>query len=217
MNDSSVPAHWRLLGILNGFFINGKKVYASNEWFAEQLKCSTRTVTDAISKLEQLGKIHCERTRTSRVITDVKDSNQLLPPSQPTAIPDSNQLLSNADHNADRKDLVAGATEIVSGSFQPFVVVVDRPPAKPKNKNHEEIKKVFRLFGRDCYERIGIRKQEYEAAKYLLEKYGMEKLKNAMEYVKENADTDHFYTVDSPYELRIKWGKLSRHKLRNGN
>lgn len=37
MDDKSVPTHWRLLGYLNGFFINGKSVWASSATIAEEL------------------------------------------------------------------------------------------------------------------------------------------------------------------------------------
>ncbi len=215
IKDANVPARWRVLGVLNGFFINGMKFWGSNEWIGEKIGAHKDTVSQGIKELEELGLIRCDRTRRTRVVYDNKTeigTNAYLRP-VPTPISDRRQRLTNADSNADRDNLVAEATENVL----PIVVVADTPPTKPKNKDHLEIKSVFRLFGKDCYERIGIRKQEYEAARYLLDKYGMEKIENAMKYVRENEGTEHFYTVDTPYELRLKWVKLSKHKSRNGN
>lgn len=145
MADQSVPAHWRLLGVLNGFFFNGRDVYASNEWLAEQLKCSTRTVSDAVARLETLKKIRCVRTRTTRVITRW-DSSQLLSPSQPTAIRDSSQLLTNADSNADKK------IPVPSGTISPFQIVKDKVTLKKPAKDRAALslrEKLYDLFEKE--------------------------------------------------------------------
>ena len=69
MDDKSVPAHWRLLGYLNGFFINGNAVWASNETIGEKIGCSPRSIQTAVKTLEDKGLIVCERTRRTRIIT----------------------------------------------------------------------------------------------------------------------------------------------------
>lgn len=68
MDDVKVPLRWRLLGYLNGFFINGNPVWASNAKLAEKLKATTRGIQKAINELEEIGLVECERTKTSRVI-----------------------------------------------------------------------------------------------------------------------------------------------------
>ena len=68
MSDNSVPVHWRLWALCNGFWINNKDVYATNAWLAKQLKCSERMITEAVAKLEKIGVIVCARSRNSRIM-----------------------------------------------------------------------------------------------------------------------------------------------------
>ena len=72
MEDKDVPTRWRLYGYLNSFFINGKPVYASNDYLATQLEVSDRSIQNAIKELEGLGLVHCTRTKTSRIINPTK-------------------------------------------------------------------------------------------------------------------------------------------------
>lgn len=145
MDDQSVPTHWRLLGILNGFFFNNKDVYASNTWFQEQLGCTQKTVSDAIAKLEELGLVHCVRTRTSRVIKK-GGSNQLLWGQYPTTIPDSNELLPNSDNNSDSlncEDKSSLLIEIVSDNEL-------KQPRTKKDRGALELRdKLYSLFEKE--------------------------------------------------------------------
>ncbi len=52
IKDPAVPFRWKLYTILNGFWIAGKPVFASNAWFAEKLGCSDRTVREGLLELE---------------------------------------------------------------------------------------------------------------------------------------------------------------------
>lgn len=102
MLDQSVPARWRLLGLMNGFLINGLKFYATNEWIMSKLNCSEKTVSNAIKELEKLGEISVRRKGTNRVIARVvKDydySNQLQSRVVTNYGDGSNQLLHNSDN-----------------------------------------------------------------------------------------------------------------------
>ena len=108
MRDESVPARWRLLGLIKGFHVNGKAFYASNNWIMEELGCSEPTVVSAVAELEKLGKIRCERTRRSRVIYPVLDQ-KIISETQvdqglrlkSTLVSDLNQLKTNSDSNSD--------------------------------------------------------------------------------------------------------------------
>lgn len=57
MDDQSVPVRWRLYGVINGFWIGGKSVYASNNWLSKQLQCSERQISRALEELEKMGLI----------------------------------------------------------------------------------------------------------------------------------------------------------------
>ncbi len=115
LTDQEVPVRWRILGILNGFHINGKDLYASNDWLARQLDCSERSISNGVKELETRGEVYCERTKTSRIIkrTLVDDSQEegskrLLPPLKPASTPPSKRLLPiSLKSNADNKTHVA--------------------------------------------------------------------------------------------------------------
>tara|TARA_Y100000310_G_scaffold336064_1_gene419638 strand:- start:391 stop:1050 length:660 start_codon:yes stop_codon:yes gene_type:complete len=108
MKDQTVPARWRLLGIINGFLINGNDFYASNEWIMDKLGCSEQTVSNAVKELEDLGEIICNRTRRSRLI-----KRSVLVPARPKEVrvsdpkrprvSDPSQLGSNSVSNAERE------------------------------------------------------------------------------------------------------------------
>lgn len=102
LKDQSVPARWRVLGIVNGFAINGLDCYASNAWFMEQLGCtSEQTVSNAVEELEKLGEITCDRTRRSRVMRRTfRDPNDLGSRPQPVGVSDPNQLGTNSPSNS---------------------------------------------------------------------------------------------------------------------
>lgn len=95
MADQSVPIQWRLYGVLNGFFISRKTVYATNEWFMEKLGCSERTIQRGIQELEELGIIYCERSGNSRVILP---RHELRGTPSPIDTPPRHQLLHNSDN-----------------------------------------------------------------------------------------------------------------------
>ena len=68
MDDKSVPTHWRLLWLLNWFFLNGNSVWKSNATLWKELWVSERSVTRAIVILEKMQLIFIRRTKTSRTI-----------------------------------------------------------------------------------------------------------------------------------------------------
>lgn len=114
IKDQSVPARWRLLGIVNGFLLNGKPFYGSNEWLMEKLDCSEQTVSNAVAELERLGEINCERTRRSRVITrKLRDPNQLGSKTQVGSSRDPNQLGTNSVSNSVSKYPAQGADYVI--------------------------------------------------------------------------------------------------------
>lgn len=206
MSDPSVPAHWRLLGILNGFFLNHKPVYASNDWLAQQLGCTTKTISTAVAKLEELELITCERTKRSRVIKR-RDSNQLLSPSQPVTTSGSNQLLPNADINADRQTGSEAAYEIVK-----------EEPTKPKKKTPDIPRQVYGVFG----EVLGrsplnwrTNKTQRTSAENLYTERGLNQIRKALETYQEIRDEPFCPQINTPYDLDSKWSKLVAFKKKH--
>lgn len=210
MQDQSVPAHWRLLGIVNGFFINNKPVYASNEWFAEKLGCSIRTVTDAVSKLESLKKIKCERTRRSRVIlplTEIATNFHLRV--QPTSISDSDQLLTNSYNNSDNK-----LSE--QSSEREYTITSDleeekRPPRKKKVT--DDMVAVFNLFESPASTTWRLREIERTSAQALFDTYGIETIKRRLKIIKQERKKGdpYFPEINTPSQLLDKMPNVERY------
>lgn len=104
LKDESVPARWRILGIINGFLINGGCFYGSNEWLMEQLGCSEPTVSSAFKELEALKEVRIERTRrTRKVYRNLRDPSQLGSETQVGCAGDPSQLVPNSVSNSVRE------------------------------------------------------------------------------------------------------------------
>jgi len=69
IKDMNVPIRWRIWAILNGFFINRQKCWASNEWLGEHVEAHKDSVSQGVKELEKMGVIKCERTRRTRTIS----------------------------------------------------------------------------------------------------------------------------------------------------
>lgn len=72
MKDQSVPVKWRLYGYINGFWIGGKAVFASNAHMAKEVGCSERQIQRAIKELEDDGYLHRNGVSQNRQLLPVK-------------------------------------------------------------------------------------------------------------------------------------------------
>lgn len=102
LEDSSVPARWRVWAVINGFFINGGYCWASNGWIAERIKSHKDTVSQAVKELEDKKIIRCVRGARSRNIYPMIGTNAYQW-SAPTPISDRHQRLSNSVSNSVRE------------------------------------------------------------------------------------------------------------------
>lgn len=75
MADADVPKKWKLYTIINGFWLSGKPVFASNKFFAEKLGCSERNIQTCLLQLEGLNLI--ERIGVSQNRTIVPKGTKL--------------------------------------------------------------------------------------------------------------------------------------------
>src|SRR5882724_4910342 len=101
IEDLNVPARWRVLAVLNGFFINNNPCWASNEWIAEKIGAHKDTASQGVKDLENLGLIQVTRGPKTRSIVPMIGTNAYLR-SAPTPIIDRHQRLSrrqNASKN----------------------------------------------------------------------------------------------------------------------
>lgn len=198
--DQHVPARWRLLGIINGFHINGKDFYASNEWIGTQLSCSQQTVSSAVRELEELREIECIRGKTSRIIRRTlteEGTSQLVGGYKPTRVSDTNQLVPNAISNA--KNIMPSESTIR--------VVSDSPrEEKPKSK-YPHSKEVF-----GCWEQWprnwSTNKTQLIAAENLYEEHGIEDIAQALRFYQKHQGYEFCPSITSPYDLDSKWAKL---------
>lgn len=151
MDDKSVPTHWRLLGYLNGFFLNGKSVWASNETIAKELHVDEKSITRAVSKLEKLQLIKTKRTKNSRVIKSYQKDDPVEEVTNDevdeiqtdtggggvdtnvhatgtfVSMPDGHQCPSNSDNNADNN--ANSKTKVLPGfDFEAEVKKLLNPP-----------------------------------------------------------------------------------------
>lgn len=204
LKDTSVPARWRVLAVINGFILNGGCFYGSNEWLMGELSCSQHTISTAFTELEELQEIRTERTRrTRKVYKTSRDSNQLLSEIATEHAGDSNQLLPNSVSNSVIDTSADEPREIIE-VFEESERAPKKPPKYPNART------VFSWFP-DTEPSWKLNTTELKHAE-LLYLRGESKVRSALAYVKEHQDDDFFYSITSPSELERKWVKLVNHK-----
>jgi len=198
MDDLSVPTHWRLLGYLNGFFINGKQVWASNETIAQKLNVSSRSIQTAVKTLEQMDIIGTKRTKNSRIIipnyTDKNEQNEDIgekPTSRgekPTSMPHRNQLHPNSDNNSvSNKDIAKD---------------------EPLHKEISQIIKSFETINPACKSFYG-NKTQRKACESLINEYGYDRVLFVVEKTLEITNQKEYLpNIQTPVQLFQKWSSL---------
>jgi helix-turn-helix protein len=141
LEDQSVPARWRILGVVNGFHINGKDCYASNEWFMQKLGCSEQTVSNGIKELEERNEVLCVRTRRSRLIKRVtRDPSQLGSQPEPVRVSDPSSFGTNSISNSINRTIGAAAQKYDSPE--------EEKPKRESGAKYPNALKIFELFGK---------------------------------------------------------------------
>lgn len=186
------------------------KCFPSRKKIAENIQMHVNSVDRFLDELEEKGLINKSgRTRTDGSRTSNEYQILVVPLTTHSGTP----LTTHGE--AELYPVLTKPTYLVeASSTEPIVVVEEKETTREKKprKLTPEARAVFDLFGPRCYQMVGIRKQEVEAAVFLSETFTPKVLKAAMEYIEENRDKDHFFSIHSPYDLRIKWEKLKAHK-----
>ncbi len=194
--------------------------YPSRSTLAVNLNSSVRTVDTYLKELEDNGFISKTKRFNKReqqsnlyqILIKEGGANFALPRAE-SALPPVQTL------RTELNPIELNPINLVeASSTEPLVVVSEDDSPKREKKPRkvtEKARAVFDLFGKDCYLMLGIRKQEVEAAVFLSEKFSIETLKSAVSYIKEHEDSEMFYSVHSPYDLRVKWSKLKAHKAKH--
>lgn len=216
--DQNVPARWRVWAIINGFFVNGEKCWAGNEWIGEKIKSHKDTVSKAVKELEDLGIISCKRTRRTRTITPIlKDEigTNAYQEGPPTPISDRHQRLSNSVSNSE--SLISSSAETeperilekTDGEGNPIPGRAKKVPSVEK-----DVIAVFVMFSKlnsvwSEWSRIPAQRQ---AAKSLLEKHKLLGVQNLVTYYTSVKDDQFAPKIYSPYDLLNKFAKLKAYR-----
>lgn len=193
MRDQSVPARWRLLGIINGFAINGLSFYATNEWIMNELSCSETTVSNAVKELEKLGEISIKRNGNSRVITrrlKNPDPSQLVPRPKSTGVSDPSQLVHNSDTNSDNI----------------ILITQDKPVRKFNPKGADIIKALEEIDKKNS--KYYVNTAQRQACDFLIETYGLERVLAVIGGLKITNTIPYFPVITTPIQLRDRWTEL---------
>lgn len=84
-----------------------------------------------------------------------------------------------------------------------------------KYPNAPEVRKLFsEVLGKNPAN-WKVNKTQLQSCENLYTERGLEKIKLALQYAKENREEKYCPKIDSPYDLDSKWTKLGEHKLAN--
>lgn len=210
LKDKSVPARWRVLGVINGFIINGGCFYGSNEWLMEQLGCTEPTVSAAFAELESLNLVDIRRTARSRkVYRKAHDPNELGSETQTEPSHDPSQLGPNSVSNSEKNSFAdADAPQVVK------VYEEEEGPQKKESRTKDKLA-VYTLFS--SREQPWWRHaHQKKAALALFDLVGMDKLRAGVALMKEHSDDKYCPQAGTPYEYEEQMPGLARYVKRNG-
>lgn len=214
LKDKSVPARWRVLGVINGFILNRGCFYGSNDWLMEQLSCTEPTISAAFAELEKLNLVEIRRTARSRkVYRKENDPNQLGSETQTEPAHDPNQLGPNSVSNSVKEYSALEdeqRVEIVSLKEEE----AERAPKSGAKYLHA--KEVFSWFPRPQASWMSLKNiQEREYAEFLWDR-GEGAVKRMLRHVESwEGNEDFKYVVTKPSDLEKKWEDLRKYGKRN--
>lgn len=214
MNDPTVPMHWKLYALINGFWIGGKSVFASNAYFAEKLGCSERYVRECLSVLENLGVLNREgRSQNRRIVPASRVEEGGTSSSYQGGTNSSVRAEPTVPHSSVSSS-VSILSEVETSRMADFVIVEDKPRSKKP-----DVRPVYRLFT----EVLGIEslpwtinKSQRQAAEQLSQRFKLTLIKSALEYVKEHQDDELLPQILSPWDLNSKWEQLRKYQKKHG-
>lgn len=209
MGDTSVPIKWRLYGYLNGFWIGGKTMYATNQHLAEHLKCSERQVSRCLEDLEKDGLL----TR------DIQGFKRLILPGGMTPGVRGGRHRVSGEGDVGRQhisdsiaDNISSEPEVRVESYIPGKEDQEaRPKRETRTKDKEAIYKLFSSRQQPWWRH----KQQKEAALSLFDLVGYEKVRAGVEFMKENADDKFCPQAATPFEYEQKLPSLANYRRRH--
>jgi hypothetical protein len=112
MEDKSVPMRWKLYSLINGFWLSGKTVFASNSFFAEKLGCSERHIQNCLEDLEKEGVLERVGMSQNRTIVPKGTNTGFVGGRTGSSKGDEPGVHHNSDSNSDSKTVVADAPKL---------------------------------------------------------------------------------------------------------
>lgn len=213
LKDKSVPARWRVLGVINGFIINGGCFYGSNEWLMEQLGCTEPTISAAFAELEALNLVEIRRTARSRkVYRKANDPNQLGSETQTEPVHDPSQLGPNSVSNSEKN----------TGALEDELRVVVKEESEEESRSrfrpakYPHALEVFTWFPKpqaSWKAQKSVMEREY--AEYLYARTE-EAVRGILAFCVKYGDMEFFPAWQSPSKLEKNWVAIQAFADRNG-
>lgn len=193
---------------MNGFWINGKTVFASNAWFSEQLNCNDRTIQKCLEQLESEGILARrieENGRRHILPGDAPGGRGGTSPKGVHTINSISNTISADAQNLIEKDSDA-IVEVPSDSDGGVA-----EPRAARQKADVSYRKVFALWGK--YPRNwDLNRTQIQAAKNLLAEHDLPLIRGALKFHSEMSEHVFCPNITSPYDLDSKWKKLAAFK-----
>lgn len=152
IEDKNVALKWKLYAYLNGFWISGKTVYATNDHLRRQFQCSERAIQSALKELEHIDLITRDIKGLSRYILPggIKGRSPASPPHEAQLHQgDEAQLHHISDSISDNK--------LLGVAFAPRFSGEGEEPAREKQKADPNTERTFRYWQAKCDEAVGQR------------------------------------------------------------
>lgn len=210
MSDESVPIKWRLYGYINGYWIGGKPVYATNEHFAEKFKCSERHISRALAELESDGLL-------MRNINGLK--RYILPGGMTPEVRGGRRGASAKDDVGGQhiSDTISVTKLLPAKAHAGFTISVETEDRERPPKEEKRTKDKLAVFGRFSRraEPWMIFGHEKKSALVLFDR-GLDKLDKGLEIMRDNVDDQYCPQASTPTEYIKKLPSLNRYKTKNG-
>lgn len=205
MQDVSVPVKWRLYGLINGYWINGLPVFASNNFFADKLKCTSRHISRALEELEN-----------DKLLTrNVQGYKRLI--LQGGMTPD----VMGGGHGGSIKHDVGGHPNAISNAInitseigisrEPIKEEEDKPQKTDRRVKDKET--IYALFASKKQPWM-MHSQQREAALRLFDR-GVERIQRGLTVMSENEDNQFCPQASTPFEYEKKLPSLARFIRKN--
>lgn len=207
IEDKSVPLHWKLYALINGFWIAGKPVFASNHFFAEKLGCTERYIQICLEKLEKLETVQRIGISQNRTIVPWGTNHEFVGGRTDSSKGDEPAVHHISDSNAD---------SIISVADAPRIEVVEevqeeRPKSKPKYPNARPAFKWFPEY--ESWWDINTTQLKYGEMSFVR---GEKSVRGILSFLSQYKDMEDCPQVITPYDLETKWKKVEAFAKRNG-